>query len=303
MGRIFEVRPRLFSKPWEVSCVGAFVFKKVAWLPPGALALNRTHPGRPWRVTRVNELALLKMERFLSQVKRSDPVQLAACWMTRLWDVTTLFFFNIVWNDPFFGWSCAFLRLHQVSHSLQNGCGDSSAGKLFVLVQGMQGNMPQIKVVLCHVLLVWWILHFLCILTLILTFNSHMPKSLRKEICWLGGAIQDAQNVCYPATSQFLRKFLQSQLEYVRNRWMVWLNFIFFVCVCVARQIVDKKKHKMLFLARLALLRWICAVQCRLFAAAVSNETCNEIVLQPWSWASKLRYVFCHHFVFKSVFF
>jgi len=50
-----------------------------------------------------NELALFKMERFLSQVKRSGPVQLAACWMTRLRDVTTSFFLNIAWNHPFLG--------------------------------------------------------------------------------------------------------------------------------------------------------------------------------------------------------
>ena len=131
----------------------------------------------------------------------------------------------------------------------------------------------------------------------VLNCHSNMPKSPRKEIGWLGGAIQDEQNVCHPATSQVLWKVFAVSFGQCQKQMDGLIEFgnVFFlyVCVlCVAHQIVDKKHQKVLFLGRLALLRWICAVQCRLFAAAVSNETCNEFVLLPWSWASKIRNVF-----------
>lgn len=101
----------------------------------------------------------------------------------------------------------------------------------------------------------------------VLNCHSNMPKSPRKEIGWLGGAIQDEQNVCRPATSQVLWKVFAVSFGQCQKQMDGLSEFgnVFFLCVCVlcvAHQIVDKKHQKVLFLGRLALLRWICAVQC-----------------------------------------
>ena len=40
-------------------------------------------------------------------------------------------FFEYCVEPSLFGWSCAFLRLHQVSHSLQNGCGTQALENFF----------------------------------------------------------------------------------------------------------------------------------------------------------------------------
>ena len=183
-------------------------------------------------------------------------------------------------------------------------------------VQGMRGNMPQIKVVLYHALLVWWILHFLCFshlsddLQQVLNCHSNMPKSPRKEIGWLGGAIQDEQNVCHPATqSGSMEKFSQFHLGNVRKQMdglSEFGNVFFSLCVCVvcvAHQIVDKKHQKVLFLGRLALLRWICAVQCSAGCLPLQSQmrratsSCYSLDPEP----PKFETFFAIIFAFKSL--
>jgi len=65
--------------------------------------------------------------------------------------------------------------------------------------------------------------------------HSNMPKSPRKEIGWLGGAIQDEQNVCHPATSQVLWKVFAVSFGQCQKQMDGLIEFgnVFFLCVCV----------------------------------------------------------------------